>query len=110
MVIDVQYPHQLKVTYQEGESVKDSNGNWVNSSIPVEIENIRCRIQPNSKGTVITGVDGNKIVFDAIIYVEGRLETIPYEAKVEVFENDELILNTTLLRFSRDSFHSRIWV
>ena len=108
--MSIQYPHKLKATFQGLSAVKDGNGDWVKPNAPVVMENINCRVQPNSKGTTIPGIDGDKIVFDAIIYVEGRLETIPTNAKIEVFEKDERIMNTILLRFSRDSFHSRLWV
>lgn len=110
MVNNIQYPHRLKATFNGTEPIRDGNGDWITTGAPVVMDNLPCRIQPNNKGQVISGVDGNKVVFDSIIYVQGRIETVPRLAKIEVFEEDELILSIVLLRFSRDSFHSRLWV
>jgi len=110
MVEFIQYPHVLKATYESSEAVRDGNGDWVTGGGIIIMNGINCRVQPNSKANTITGTDGEKVVFDSIIYAEGKLDTIPFGAKIEIFEGEERILSAHLLRFSRDSFHSRIWV
>ncbi|WP_231464684.1 hypothetical protein [Pedobacter sp. Leaf132] len=110
MVASIQYPHIMNVSFAAQASIKNENGDWLKPNGTSELNNLRCRVEPNSKGSYTNGQDGKKIEFSSLIFIEGRIETIPIGSEIKVLEGEEVILETSSLKFSRDFFHSRLWV
>ncbi len=95
MVKNAQYPHVLQT--------KDDTGNWITVSV--------CRDQPNSKGEMIKAADGTYFQFDSLIYApHGVALMLPNQDVRVIGEMMEKRLETSVKRFSSDSFHTRIWV
>jgi len=110
MVTSIQYPHIMNVSFAAQASIKNENGDWVKPNGNEGLNNLRCRVEPNSKGSYTSGEDGKKIEFSSLIYIEGKIQTIPTGSAIRVYDGEVVILETSSLKFSRDSFHSRLWV
>ncbi|WP_316851162.1 hypothetical protein [Pedobacter agri] len=109
-MVNIQYPNTLKVSYLAGAALKDENGDWIGGNTPEVIIYPESREQPNSKGAYVNGPDGKKIEFSSLIFVKGKIDGVPVGSSVEVFDGDHSILKGTVLKFSSNVFHSRIWV
>ncbi|RZJ88732.1 MAG: hypothetical protein EOO20_12840 [Chryseobacterium sp.] len=100
----------LTVSYQTGSAEKDENGDWTGGSNQIQVNYPKCREQPNSKGSYVDGPDGKKIEFSSLVFVNGKIENVPVGSVIEVFDGTKSILNGTVLKFSSNVYHSRIWV
>lgn len=109
-----QYPHKLY--YKTIAPTKDANGNWSN---PSEGEWIQasagdekdCREEPEDGGRGVVVVDGVKVEFTSMIYARRSIATLKRGDKVKVEDGaGNVRIESTVKRFSREFFHSVIWV
>ena len=99
-----QYPH--KITYATvAESSQDGQGNWVAGGESEECW-FMARAEANSKGQMISSLNGTQIVFDWLLHAP--LST------PDLVEGTSLsgspIGTATVKRFVRGMFNVRIWV
>ena len=103
-----QYPHILTLT-EITSSVQDGNGNWVQGEVNIT-ERI-CRAEPNSGGRYLTGVTGDKVYYDFVLYMPLPAANIKAGTKAEIYNQDGDILGVgTIKRFNRGQLNARAWV
>lgn len=112
--MSIQYPHKLLYKASSAPT-KDANGNWVNPSTGGNYINATaleadCRDTPSDEGNQTTIVDGEVINYGSIVYCELDIPDLKRGDLVKVFQGINVRLEGQVKRFSRDSFHCRIWV
>lgn len=107
----VQYPHFLFT--QNISSIQDENGNWIQSIDEPTMISI-CRDEPNSKGSVINGVDGKSFVYSSIIYLPLSSPDFEVGTEITICKENSIISNIRIkmpiVQFSKGQMNKRIWV
>mgnify|MGYP003512555468 FL=1 len=102
-----QYPHTITVKTSY-EAAKNGSGNWVPGG---EItQQLTGRFEPNSGNGFVTAADGQKINYDGIVYLPLPQATLAPGAKVEVKNGAEVLLKSTIKRFSAGQLNARVWL
>jgi hypothetical protein len=109
-----QYPHFLFRKEAEGDTVQDpTTGEWIDK--PSEwIFHGECREEPNGKGSVVNGEDGQATVYASTVYLP--FGTTRIQAGVEIFVSDTNSVSSRrrvsgrVLRFSDGQLNCRLWV
>lgn len=104
-----QYPHWLQVKAL-GFSVKDSHGNYVEVKESWETLG-ECRYQVNGTGRQLRTEDGQSVVYGGVVYAPISMSrTLGRGELLRVFLDQRLVGEGSVLRFSRDGLHCRIWL
>lgn len=102
----VMYPHTIIIT-QPGESVKDVQGNWtLVTGTDVTLE---CRMETNSGRSFLTGTDGSRIDYAAIVYLQTGTD-IKVGGKVIIKKGVDVLQETTIKHFHKGQLNMRLWV
>lgn len=73
----------------------------------------QCRDQVNGSGKLIQGSDGDTITYNSIIHLPKNTSPIEVGKQVIIYQDKTkgvIRAKGTVLRFSSDSMHCRIWV
>ena len=111
MIIPIQYPDVLSyVKSTGGSSHYDDDGNLV--IVPPVIENIslKCRAEANSKGAYLSGIDGNRIEFDWVVYMPLPFESIAVGVAIQIAREGVLRAKGNVKRSISNQLNARIWV
>ena len=101
-----QYLHTIIVTTSFAAAKVD--GNWTpGSDITQQLSG---RYEPNGGNGFITAADGQKINYDGIVYLPLPQATPAPGAKVEVKNGAEVLLKSTIKRFSAGQLNARVWL
>ena len=93
------------------EAIQNDKGEWVPAPGGDFKEVSYCRDEPNGSGSVIAGVDGQKVVYSSIVQLPEDCPEIERGQEIRVYnEAGELILEGKALRFKRFRKNSRLWV
>lgn len=107
----VQYPHFLFT--RNVSSVKDSNGNWVQSQDEPVLISI-CREESNQKGKVINGLDGKSIIYNSIVYLPLDCQEIQVGTEIYICEentiNSKIRVKLPVIKFANGQMNKRIWL
>ncbi len=103
----MQYSHKLKY-YPVDTSVADVNGDYTNVQ-GVMTEHI-CRAESSDGNGFLTGADGSKVDFSWEVYFPDRTMNLKIGARVEVYNNEVLLLIDTVKRFIVNQFNSKAWL
>ena len=102
-----QYPHSISVTWKT-QPTKDENGDWVEGSESIFTSN--CRVEGNSEGKTITGVDGSAIYFTFNVFMPKTDTVIPYGASAEMTLASNHIVKGAVKYQRNGQLNSRLWV
>lgn len=101
-----QYPNTITIT--TATTAAKNNGNWTpGSSTETEVMG---RYEPNSGNGYITTADGEKYVYDGIVYFPLPLDAIAPGSKVVVKNGAEVLLQNTVKKFSAGQLNARVWL
>lgn len=108
----VRFPHILRYTKDQPatEPVQDANGDWISAPSPSDIKEIICRVTPNGDGSETKGENGDKVVYDFLIYAEAGQTDLVSSMQVELFDRGSLIGKGIIQRIHGSSKNTRIWV
>lgn len=102
-----QYPHILTIR-SAAEPVQDANGDYQQGE-PVEIFRGECRAEPNGKGEVLRGDDGNEINFSFTVFMPKTSVSIPANSEADISIENKLVAGR-VKRHHPGQLNSRIWV
>jgi len=103
----IQYPHII-IIRSAVEPIKDEHGDYAISE-PIEIFKGFCRAEPNGKGSILKGEDGNEINFSFTVFMPNTLTDIPFNSEVEITINNKLV-SGRVKRYHPGQLNARIWV
>lgn len=101
-----QYPHTIEVYITTG-STKTA-GNW--SPGTATLRQTAGRYEPKSGNGTIEAADGSRINYDGIVYLPLPQQAVAPGAKVVVKNGAEVLLQSTVKRFSAGQLNARIWL
>lgn len=101
-----QYPHTIEIYITTG-SVKTA-GNW--SAGSTTLRQSAGRYEPKSGNGTVEAVDGSRINYDGIVYLPLPQQAVAPGAKVVVKKGAEVLLQSTVKRFSAGQLNARIWL
>jgi hypothetical protein len=107
------FPHILRFNLQSPTQgpYQDENGDWVNPTPETNLIEIPCRVQPNVRANYITNqIDGQKVEFSFVAFMETKEEPIPSGQNVEVLQGENLLYSGIVKRYHSGQLHDRIWV
>jgi len=109
MVAFSQYTDSISITIETAPA-KDAEGIWQPGGSSTIFESL-CRAEPNGKGQVIRGADGNEKAYAWNIYMTKPDDTvIPEGAEVTLTLEDGSIHTGQVKRFKSQKFNARLWV
>lgn len=102
-----QYPHKIEFSTVTASTLNGS-GNWQGgSSTDITLD---CRYEPNSGKGVITGPDGSVINYEGIVYMKPYSVALAPGTQVTIKNGAEVLLKSTIKRFSNGQLNARIWL
>lgn len=113
-----QYPHYLYVRATDIDSTQDSNGDWVdqtevNASGETATFHSMCREETNGAGSEVQTAGGIFHKFSSLIQLPKGTPKIQDGSPV-IISNDEAMtdirIRGSVLKFSADQLHCRLWV
>jgi len=103
----VQYPHIMTVTTINGVG-RDENGDYLGPNGSSSMT-LNCRAESSDSDGFISGVDGEKIKFNWIVYMNRDAPTMQIGALVSILVSG-ILINETIKRFSRGQLNCRVWL
>ena len=105
----IQYPYTLKL-FKSAESVYDeATGEFVNSG-DEWVNHSKCRDEAGN-GNKITTPDGEVYSYGTLIQLPKGTDGIKSGDKIQVVDDSGNVrFSGSVVRFSKDQLHSRIWV
>lgn len=104
-----QYPYKLELL-TEAESVYDEQNGQFSDSEGQWTPHCNCRDEVGGGGKVSTQ-DGEAYTFGSTVYLPKGTDGIKPGDKIRVLTADGVLrFEGTVARFSKDQFHSRLWV
>ncbi|RNL50771.1 hypothetical protein [Pedobacter jejuensis] len=107
------FPHTLKTKLVIGavEPAKDENGDWVPGNSTISDLELECRAVPNGTGKPLPGVDGDKVIFNYLVYLPAEIVDIPEKTIVEFVYKGKVFYKGPVLRFfGAGRLNTRLWV
>jgi len=104
----VKYPHTLTV-YIPGTTTRESDGDYVAANATTTT--YFCREEPNGGGASITLSGGEFYRHTSMIYLPPSTPALDTGLEVEVTDiNGVTRVKGTIMRFSKDTKHCRLWL
>lgn len=104
----VQYNHR-GVAILPGDSVMDTEGNWIEGLESVQFETV-CRAEPAKGTSYVAGIGGDLIVYSCIVYMPIPVAEIKPGTLFEVWDGERKIVRTDVKQFSKGQLNARIWL
>lgn len=103
-----QYPYELYV-FTAGESVFDeATGEWVANPETWNFKS-KCRDEAGT-GRKITTPDGEAYTYGTLVQLPKGTDGIKSGDRIRVMNGSQVRFEGSVVRFSKDQLHSRIWV
>lgn len=105
-----QYPYNLKV-FLQGEAVYNEDTAEWESGTEGWNDWGKCRDEIGGSGAKINTEDGEVYEYGWIVYMPLNTQRITKGTKVQVVDKDGFVrAEKSVLRFSKDQFHCRLWL
>lgn len=108
-----QYPHYLFVKQVTPATQDPETGNWLPGSESWELHSF-CREEPNGKGSVVRGPDGQQAVFSSNVFMPKDTDMIDegVEARVcnTLDEEASIRVSGQVLRFHPGQLNCKLWL
>ena len=110
----IQYPYSLEVYEKPVSTYNDQTGDWTNLKGEWVFHSI-CRDEKGGSGSYISGsyiltVDGQETSYDYLVQLPKNTAEIKPGTKVRVKDGETIRLESTVIRFSSDQLHCRLWL
>ena len=108
-----QRPHILKYALLDASeaSFQDVNGDWIKPANTSTPKQLGCRAEHNGRGDTIPTEDGSVMSFAWKVYLDAKIEEIPYGTKVEVFKGTKLIAFGKVKSFDGEGqLNTKLWL
>ncbi len=106
----MQYDYTLKILKKNEGEFDENTSSWI-VGLEEWIDISKCRDEPNGSGAKITTTDGQVYSFGSMIYLPKGTDGIKSGDRIKVEDKGGNIrIEADVVRFSKDHFHSRIWV
>lgn len=102
-----QYPHSITLV-SEGESTRDSNGDW--QSVASSTRMLSGRFETARANAFITGADGEQIAYSGIVYLPFPIDPIALGIKVRVEDGALMVAEGTVKQFLSGQLNARLWL
>jgi hypothetical protein len=102
-----QYPHSFTYQLPGTSTLNEATGNW--SSTNGAEKTITCRAEPNKGDSFINGADGNRILYDYVLYMPLPVDEIVPGTNVSLTVG-LLNVKNTVKRFSKGQLNARLWL
>lgn len=103
-----QYPHSA-IAKTAGNSVKDSEGEWVKVGEETILET-DCRAEPAKANQYLEGADGKRITLVSVVYMPIPPIDLEPGTLFEVRDGEKLIVRETVKQYSRGQLNARVWL
>lgn len=103
-----QYPYTLELLQKTKSVFDESTASWIEST-EEWVEVSKCRDETGGGGKVTTQ-DGEIYSFSSIVQLPKGTDGIKSGDRIRVIQGGNVRFEASVVRFSKDQLHSRLWV
>ncbi|WP_407483362.1 hypothetical protein [Elizabethkingia anophelis] len=106
----IQYPYSLKVFVESEAQFDDTKGEWIPGESSWQDWG-KCRDEVAGSGAKINTEDGEVYEYGWTVYCPKSTQRITKGTKIRVIDTEGIVrAEKSVLRFSKDQLHVRIWL
>lgn len=105
------YPHWLTVTADASVAVyNETTGEWEETANTAKPKKYKCRAQSSTSNAYLTGITGERIDYQWIVYLPLDAPIITQGKSVTISDGQTILATDTVKRYFKSQLHTRIWL